>query len=53
MQRGVEAATGVPCVSFDGDQSDPRNFSKAQFETRIQGLAEMIAQKKQEGGQQA
>lgn len=42
IQKGVQELTGVPSVFFDGDQSDPRNFSKAQFETRIQGLAEMI-----------
>lgn len=25
----VEKATGVPYVSFDGDQTDPRNFAPA------------------------
>jgi len=45
MQQKVAERTGAPFISFDGDQSDPRNFSKAQFETRIQGLAEMMEQK--------
>lgn len=34
--------TGIPCVSFDGDQSDYRVYSEAQFETRIQGLKEIL-----------
>ncbi|MDR1193928.1 MAG: 2-hydroxyacyl-CoA dehydratase family protein [Peptococcaceae bacterium] len=47
MQGAVSAATNTPFISFDGDQSDPRNFSGAQFETRIQGLREMIDQRRQ------
>lgn len=39
----VYKRTGVPYVFFDGDQTDPRNFAKAQFETRIQALVEMMA----------
>jgi hypothetical protein len=34
--------TQIPCVSFDGDQSDYRAYSEAQFETRIQGLSEIL-----------
>ncbi len=34
--------TGIPCVSFDGDQSDYRVYSEAQFETRIQALEEIL-----------
>lgn len=34
--------TQIPSVSFDGDQSDYRVYSEAQFETRIQGLAEIL-----------
>jgi len=37
---------GIPFVSFDGDQTDPRNYSEAQYETRVQALAEMIENKK-------
>ena len=33
---------GIPYVTFDGDQTDPRNFAPAQFETRVQALAEMM-----------
>ena len=42
---------GVPCAGFDGDQADPRNFNAAQYETRVQGLVEAMAEnkKKKEG----
>lgn len=46
VQRRVEAKTGVPSVIFDGDQTDPRVFSPAQYETRIQALVEMMEEKK-------
>lgn len=46
-QQAVAARTKTPFITFDGDQSDPRNFSKAQFETRAQGLAEMMQQRKE------
>lgn len=39
--------TGLPYVNFDGDQTDPRNFSEAQFDTRMQALAEIMEQQKQ------
>jgi benzoyl-CoA reductase/2-hydroxyglutaryl-CoA dehydratase subunit BcrC/BadD/HgdB len=42
VQRRVEAATGIPSVIFDGDQTDPRAFSLAQYETRVQALVEMM-----------
>jgi benzoyl-CoA reductase/2-hydroxyglutaryl-CoA dehydratase subunit BcrC/BadD/HgdB len=45
-QTIIAEQTGTPYITFDGDQSDPRNFSKAQFETRVQGLAEMMEQRK-------
>jgi len=45
IQRRVEAETGVASVIFDGDQTDPRAFSLAQYETRIQTLAEMMRQR--------
>jgi benzoyl-CoA reductase/2-hydroxyglutaryl-CoA dehydratase subunit BcrC/BadD/HgdB len=44
QQRLLNSRTGVPIATFDGDQSDPRNFSPAQFETRLQALTEMIDQ---------
>lgn len=40
----VKERTGVPYVSFDGDQTDPRNFSPAQFDTRVQALSEIMEQ---------
>lgn len=41
--------TGVPCISFDGDQSDYRVYSEAQFETRILGLEEILEGKEGTG----
>ena len=38
----VKERTGKPYVSFDGDQADPRAFSPAQYETRVQALAEIM-----------
>lgn len=40
----VQKINGLPYVSFDGDQTDPRNFSPAQYETRVQALDEMMKQ---------
>lgn len=50
VQRRIEELTGVPSVIFDGDQTDPRAFSLAQYETRIQALVEMMEAKKKESG---
>lgn len=38
----IENNCGVPVVNFDGDQSDDRCYSKAQFETRLQGAVEVM-----------
>ncbi|WP_099466622.1 2-hydroxyacyl-CoA dehydratase subunit D [Konateibacter massiliensis] len=46
MSRQIGEACDIPVVSFDGDQADPRNFSEAQFETRVQGLAEIMEERK-------
>ncbi len=43
----VEENTGVPTSNFDGDQSDTRVYSEAQFETRVQGLVEIMQQSKE------
>ncbi|AEB76359.1 2-hydroxyacyl-CoA dehydratase [Clostridium botulinum] len=40
----LQEQNGLPYVSFDGDQTDPRNFAPAQFDTRVQALAEMMDQ---------
>jgi benzoyl-CoA reductase/2-hydroxyglutaryl-CoA dehydratase subunit BcrC/BadD/HgdB len=42
MSREIGEACGIPVVSFDGDQADPRNFSEAQYDTRVQGLTEIM-----------
>ncbi|MEA4838109.1 MAG: 2-hydroxyacyl-CoA dehydratase family protein [Rhodospirillaceae bacterium] len=36
----VREETGTSYVNFDGDQTDPRNFAPAQFDTRMQALVE-------------
>lgn len=46
VQRRVQESTGIPSVTFDGDQTDPRNFSEAQYETRVQALVEMMEENK-------
>ena len=47
VQRQLSELAGVPFTSFDGDQADYRNYSEAQFETRIQGLVEVMEQRKE------
>ena len=42
MSRQIGKACSIPVVSFDGDQADPRNFSEAQYDTRVQGLTEIM-----------
>ena len=32
----------IPVVVFDGDQSDPRCFSPAQYDQRLQALVEIM-----------
>lgn len=44
----VKEETGTPYVNFDGDQTDPRNFSPAQFDTRMQALSEVMGEWKEE-----
>lgn len=47
VQRQLARQAGVPFAAFDGDQADFRNYSEAQFETRIQGLVEVMKQNKE------
>ncbi|HML37651.1 MAG TPA: 2-hydroxyacyl-CoA dehydratase family protein [Bacillota bacterium] len=50
IERRIREEAGVPTITFDGDQADPRNFSEAQYDTRVQGLYEvMTANKSKEG----
>lgn len=49
--QSLQNDLGVPITSFDGDQADPRNYSKAQYETRIEALVEMMdAQRAEQKG---
>ena len=47
MSRQIGRECGIPVVSFDGDQADPRNFSEAQYDTRVQGLMEIMESNKE------
>ena len=38
----IERETGLPVANFDGDQSDDRVYSEAQYETRLQSLVEIM-----------
>lgn len=51
MSRQIGEACGIPVTSFDGDQADPRNFSEAQYDTRIQGLMEIMEANKEAKGE--
>ncbi len=44
--RRVQKDTGIPAAFYDGDQADPRAFSEAQYETRVQGLYEVMKARK-------
>jgi benzoyl-CoA reductase/2-hydroxyglutaryl-CoA dehydratase subunit BcrC/BadD/HgdB len=46
MERRFRKDLNIPVVGFDGDQADPRNFSVAQYETRVQGLYEEMDERK-------
>lgn len=43
----IENNAHVPVVNFDGDQSDERAYSAAQFETRLQGAVEIMQANKE------
>ncbi len=49
LDRRLREETGIPTVTFDGDQADPRNFSEAQYDTRVQGLYEIMEANKNGG----
>ena len=51
MSRQIGKACDIPVVSFDGDQADPRNFSEAQYDTRVQGLTEIMEANKAAKGE--
>ncbi|MEG0919460.1 MAG: 2-hydroxyacyl-CoA dehydratase [Anaerovoracaceae bacterium] len=47
LERDIREQVGIPTALFDGDQADPRNFSPAQYDTRVQGLIELMAANKE------
>ena len=47
MSRQIGKECNIPVTSFDGDQADPRNFSEAQYDTRVQGLYEIMESNKE------
>lgn len=47
MSRQIGKECNIPVTSFDGDQADPRNFSEAQYDTRVQGLCEIMESNKE------
>ena len=51
MSRQIGEACNIPVASFDGDQADPRNFSEAQYDTRVQGLTEIMEANKAAKGE--
>ena len=48
MERQLSQKHDLPYTMFDADQADPRVFSEAQFETRLQGLQEAMEVRSQE-----
>lgn len=48
MEKRIRKETGLPTTMYDGDQSDPRCYAEAQYETRIQGLTEIMDLRKEE-----
>lgn len=51
MERRFRKDLEVPVVGFDGDQADPRNFSEAQYRTRVEGLFEIMEEQKMGKGE--
>lgn len=48
ISRMIQKECGIPTALFDGDQSDPAAFNKAQFDTRLQALVEIMEDRKKE-----
>lgn len=48
LRRAVSEKLDIPYAVFDGDQADPNHFAKAQFETRVQALAETMTERAKE-----
>ncbi|MFH1981031.1 MAG: 2-hydroxyacyl-CoA dehydratase family protein [Pseudomonadota bacterium] len=46
IRRALETELNIPSVIIDADHMDDRNFSQAQFETRVDAFLEMLHQRK-------
>ncbi len=46
IKRELETQLGIPSVIIDADHMDERNFSVAQFQTRVDAFMEMIKDRK-------
>ena len=46
IKRALEEELDVPSVIIDADHMDARNFSFAQFQTRVDAFMEMLLEKK-------
>jgi len=51
MERQLREQAGIPTMMFDGDQADPRVFSEAQYETRVDALIEIMAENRRRKGE--
>ncbi len=47
IKRALEQELGVPSVIIDADHMDERNFSTAQFQTRVDAFMEMLLERKE------
>lgn len=48
MERRLRDSTGLPTMMYDGDQSDPRCYAMEQYKTRVEGLCEVMEERKAE-----
>jgi benzoyl-CoA reductase/2-hydroxyglutaryl-CoA dehydratase subunit BcrC/BadD/HgdB len=46
IKRALEEELGIPSVIIDADHMDDRNFSMAQFQTRVDAFMEMLLERK-------
>ncbi|MEM5780480.1 MAG: 2-hydroxyacyl-CoA dehydratase family protein, partial [Lawsonibacter sp.] len=46
MERRIRDQLNIPTTMYDGDQSDPRSYTEAQYESRVQGLCEVMGSRK-------
>jgi benzoyl-CoA reductase/2-hydroxyglutaryl-CoA dehydratase subunit BcrC/BadD/HgdB len=46
MERRLSEKSGKPCLLFDADQADEKDFSMAQYQTRLQAFSEILKEGK-------